>query len=226
MEKTLLKGIKLSLLGFGLCSSLFLTYSCNNLNKNSDSTSTEQSTEKANKPNIAEGSIVYFNLDKVIAEYDMANELKATVSSKLEGIQQELTRRGNKLQGELNSFNEKLNKGLITRSTAEVQGQELQKKQNEFNTYYTQKQQEIAEEQQVLLNQIGNAIKEFLDSYNAEKKYGLIISTQGDILPSPVVTGDSSLDITADIIEKINEQYIKDKKNGNSSITKKEEKTK
>ena len=178
---------------------------CNNPTTTTENTAAQTSTvEKTN-------GIVYFNLDRVIAEYDMANELKSAVETKIAGIDKEITRRGNKLQNEFNDFNEKINKGLITRSVAEVKGQKLQEEQNKFNAYANTKQQEIAEEQQVMLNQIGDAIKKFIDKYNAEKKYALIISTQGDILPSPVVAGDASLDITEEIIAGINEEYLKNK---------------
>ena len=66
----------------------------------------------------------------------------------------------------------------------------------------TQKQQEIAEEQQVMMNQIGDAIKTFLDKFNEEHKYAMIIATQGSVLPAPVATGDPDLDVTDAILER------------------------
>ncbi len=162
-------------------------------------------------PTAEKGSIVYFNLDKVLSDYDMANDLRSVVESKAQGIQEEVTRRGNKLQNEFNSFNEKLNKGLIIRSVAEVQAQKLDKQRNDFNDYANQKNQEIAEEQQVMMNNIGDAIKQFVDRYTAEKGFAMVIATQGDILPSPVVSGDSSLDVTEDIIKRLNDEYVKNK---------------
>ena len=164
------------------------------------------------------GAIVYFNLDKVLSEYDMANDLRSVVESKAQGIQEEVNRRGNKLQNDVNSFQEKINKGLITRSVAEVQGEKLEQQRNDFNNFANQKNQEIAEEQQVMMNNIGDAIKKFLDAYAAENHYAMILATQGDILPAPVAAGDSSLDVTEDIIVKLNESYVKDKsKNSGSS---------
>ena len=80
---------------------------------------------------VSRGSIVYFNLDRILNEYDMANELRSAVESKIQGINQEVTRRGNKLQTEFNAFQEKINKGLITSSVAEIQGQKLQQQQND-----------------------------------------------------------------------------------------------
>ena len=157
------------------------------------------------------GAIVYFNLDRVMNEYDMANDLSSVLQTKLESIDQEVTRRGNKLQSDVNAFQEKIDKGLLTRSTAEVQSEKLQKQQNDFQAYYNQKQQEMQEEQAVTMNQIANAIKTFIDEFNEEKGYALIIATQGDLLPQPVVAGDPELDITDAIIAGLNEEYVKTK---------------
>lgn len=157
------------------------------------------------------GAIVYFNLDRVFNEYDMANDLRSVVESKAQSIQEEVERRGKKLQNDVNSFQEKFNKGLITRAAAEVQGQKLEQQRVEFNNFTAQKDQEISEEQQVMMNNIGDAIKTFLDKYVAEKQYALVLTTQGNILPSPVAAGDSSLDITDDLISRLNDEYVKTK---------------
>lgn len=164
-----------------------------------------------NAPAAGSGAIVFFNLDRVLNEYDMANDLRSVVESKAQGIQEEVNRRGNKLQNDVNSFQEKINKGLITRSVAEVQGQKLEQQRNDFNNFANQKNQEIAEEQQVMMNNIGDAIKTFLDKYASDNSYAMVIATQGDILPAPVAAADSSLDVTDDIIVKLNDEYVKTK---------------
>ena len=159
----------------------------------------------------AAGAIVYFNLDRVLDEYDMANDLRSTVETKVNSIQQEINRRGSKLEKDVKAFQDKIDKGLLTRSVAEVQSQKLQQQQNSFQQYAAQKQQEMAEEQQVMLNQIADAIKTFLDEYNAEKQYAMILSTQGAVLPAPVATADPELDITDAILEGLNAAYVKNK---------------
>ena len=175
----------------------------------------ESSNEETTQPVAQKGAIVYFNLDRVLNEYDMANDLGSVLQSKLQSIDQEVTRRGNKLQSDVNAFQEKIDKGLLTRSTAEAQNEKLVKQQNDFQTYYNQKQQEMQEEQAVTMNQIANAIKEYIDKFNAEKQYAMIISTQGDILPQPVAVGDPSLDITDILIEGLNAEYVKTKNESN-----------
>lgn len=158
------------------------------------------------------GAIVYFNLDRVLSEYDMANDLRSVVETKVESINQEVTRRGSKLDSDAKSFQNKMDKGLLTRSVAEAQYQKLQEQQAAFQNYAAEKEQEIAEEQAVMMNQLADAIKTFVDEYNAEKQYAMILTTQGDVLPAPIVTADEALDITDDILEGLNAAYVESKK--------------
>jgi outer membrane protein len=154
------------------------------------------------------GSIVYIDLDRILMEYDMANDLRSVVETKVQNIQAEVNRRGTKLEKDVKSFQEKMEKGLMTRSVAEVQGQKLQQQEQDFNVYAAQKQQEIQEEQVVMMNQLGDAIKTFLDKYNEEKQYAMILTNQGG---APVITGDAALNITDDVLAGLNEEYIKTK---------------
>ena len=169
------------------------------------------STGEAVETTAKEGAIVWYDLDRVINEYDMANDLRSVVETKMQSIQEEINRRGNKLQSDANKFQSDLNKGLLVRSVAEQRSQKLQEQQNSFNTYAAQKEQEMAEEQQVMMNQIADAIKTFIDQFNEEHKYAMIIATQGGILPAPVSCGDPDLDITDALLAGLNSEYVKNK---------------
>ena len=155
-----------------------------------------------------EGAIVFIDLDRILMEYDMANDLRSVVETKVQNIQAEVNRKGTKLEKDVKTFQEKMEKGLMTRSVAEVQSQKLQQQEQEFNIYAAQKQQEIQEEQVVMMNQLGDAIKTFLDKYNEEKQYAMILTNQGG---APVIAGDAALNITDDVLAGLNEEYIKTK---------------
>lgn len=157
------------------------------------------------------GAIVWFDLDRVSNEYDMANDLRSVVETKVQSITEEVNRRGNKLQSDVNKFQADINKGLLVRSVAEQRGQKLQEQQNNFNNYAAQKEQEINEEQQVMLNQIADAINTFIQKFTQDNKYAMVIATQGGILPMPVVAGDPELDVTDAIIAGLNAEYVKSK---------------
>lgn len=163
----------------------------------------EAATEAACK-----GAIVYVDLDRILTEYDMANDLRSVVETKVQNIQAEVNRRGQKLEKEVAAFQEKIEKGLLTRSVAEAQNQKLQQQDLEFQNYAAQKQQEIQEEQIVMMNQLGDAIKTFIDKYNEEKQYAMIITNSNG---APVITADAALDITEAVLAGLNEEYIKTK---------------
>ena len=158
------------------------------------------------------GDIVFVDLDRILMEYDMANDLRSVVETKVQNIQAEVNRRGQKLEKDVTAFQEKIEKGLLTRSVAEAQSQKLQQQEIDFNNYAGQKQQEIQEEQVVMMNQLGDAIKTFIEKYNAEKQYAMILTNTGG---TPVITADAALDITDAVLAGLNEEYIKTK-NSNS----------
>ncbi len=154
------------------------------------------------------GDIVYVDLDRILLEYDMANDLRSVVETKVQNIQAEVNRRGKKLENEVREFQNKIDKGLLTRTNAEIQSQKLQQQELEFNNYAAQKQQEIQEEQVVMMNQLGDAIQTYLIRYNEDKQYAMILTNSGG---APVITAEASLDITDDVLAGLNEEYIKTK---------------
>ncbi len=197
--------MKKTLLIAGIAAVAALLSSCNQTQGgNTAATAASDSTAVA-------GSIVFFNMDTVMQGYDMANDLTSVFETKTSGIQAEIDRRGKKLEKDAADFQNKVDKGLLTQSVAQVQYQKLQQQQQEYQQYVVRKQQEMAEEQQVTMNQIANAIQEFVNEYNAEKGYAMIIATAGSILATPVVTADPKLDITEDLLAGLNAAYIKTK---------------
>ena len=102
--------------------------------KNAATTESAAATETAAVA-ATEGKIVYIDLDRILMEYDMANDLRSVVETKVQNIQAEINRRGQKLEKEVASYQEKIQKGLMTRSVAEVQGQKLQEQEIEFNNF-------------------------------------------------------------------------------------------
>ena len=197
--------MKKTLIVCGAAALLALAASCN------QNQTTAPDTAAATDSTAVAGSIVFFNMDQVMEGYDMANDLNSVFETKTSGIQAEIDRRGKKLEKDATDFQNKVDKGLLTTSVAQAQYQKLQQQQQEYQEYAVRKQQEMAEEQQVMMNQIANAIAEYVVEYNATHQYALILTTAGSILSTPVVAGDPSLDITEDLLAGLNAAYIKTK---------------
>jgi outer membrane protein len=169
---------------------------------NIETTSAEQTVAVNN-------SIVYIQLDTLINQYDMYNDLKTEFEGKLASVENELTKKGRALENDYQSFNEKMSKGLLTRSQAEAQGNELQARQQELALLSQEKQMQLAEEESVMINQVMNAIQSYIKEYNKIHNHSLILTTT--VATNNVIDGDSSLNITNDIIKGLNQEYVKNR---------------
>lgn len=155
------------------------------------------------------GDFVYLHLDRVVTEYDKYNDMMSAIETKAQGIQNDITRRGQLFENEVTTFQNKVSKGLMTRSVAEAQQEELMKKEQELNIYVGQKQQEIQDEQIVMTNTIMEDIKNFVARYNQDKGYSLILTTSE--ATNTIILGNASIDITDAVIAGLNEEYTRTK---------------
>jgi len=156
-----------------------------------------------------EGSIVYIHLDSLVNGYDMFHDLRADMEKKAKGAEEDLTKRGKSFEREYMDFQEKVQKGLVTRSQAEQLQNQLQQKQANLQQYIESKRAELAEEEGVMLRRIYNAVTSYLKEYNKERNYSLIVSTNGTT--NVVLEGNPSLDITKEVLDGLNASYVRPK---------------
>ena len=171
-------------------------------------TTTTQSAEAAQTA--AAGSIVYIQMDSLINQYDMFNDLRSELESKAQAIQDDLTKKGRSFESAAKDFETKINKGLLTRSQAEEQQQRLLQRQQNLQDLSQQKQYEMAEEEAVMSRKVMDAINTYLEKYNKEKGYAMILTTSA--ASNTVIVGNPALDITQDVLTGLNNEYIKSKK--------------
>ncbi|MBR5856699.1 MAG: OmpH family outer membrane protein [Bacteroidales bacterium] len=156
------------------------------------------------------GSIVYIQMDSLVNQYDMFNDLKSEIEAKVQAIDDDLRKKGNALEKSVQDFQNKLNKGLLTRSQAETQQQALMEREQSLRNLTAQKQMEMQEEEAVMIRKVMDAIQTYLNSYNQTHNYALILTTSA--ATNTVIVGNPSLDITNDVLTGLNAEYIKSKK--------------
>lgn len=153
------------------------------------------------------GDIVYLRLDTLMMQYDMYSDLQSAFEAKAQTVDSDLNKKARKLESDIKNFENSINKGLLTRSAAEQQNNSLQQRQANLQNEAAQKQQELAEESQVLLNQVMFAIQTYLEEYNKEHNFAAILTTTA--ASNVVMVGAPALDITQQIVEGLNAEYIK-----------------
>jgi outer membrane protein len=154
------------------------------------------------------GDIVFIQIDSLLMNYDMYNDLMSAFQSKVQTSQDELQKKSRQLENDAKAFENQINKGLLTRSAAEQQQQNLLKRQENLQNEANNKQLELQEEEIVLNNQVIDAIQTFLAKYNEEHQFALILTTSGS---SPVIEGSRGLNITEEVTRGLNEEYIRNR---------------
>ncbi len=153
--------------------------------------------------------IVYIQIDSLVGQYDMFNDLMSEFENKAQTVQNDLNRRGRAFENDFRDFQQKVQRGLITRSQAESQQQQLALREQELQNFAQQKQMEMSEEEAVLYRRVFDALDTYLEKLNQEKKYSLIISTSA--ATNTILKGDKALDITSTVVAAMNDEYIKEK---------------
>ena len=146
---------------------------------------------------------------------DMYSDLQSAFEAKAQTADDDLNKKARKLESDYKNFENQINKGLLTRSAAEQQNNSLQQRQANLQNEAAQKQQELAEESQVLLNQVMYAIQTYLEEYNKEHNFAAILTTTA--ASNVVMVGAPALDITQEIVDGLNAEYIKTRNNAKKS---------
>ncbi len=157
----------------------------------------------------ATGGIAYVNIDSVIFKFDMFFDRRNDLMEKQKKAEAELNSKGGQYERGAKDFQDKVNKGLVTRATAAEMEQNLMRQQQELVNLRDQLQSNLMEEEQVMNRQILEYITTFLEENKAEYNYQFIF---GKSFGSVVLYGEQGLDITSKVIEGINTKYKAEKK--------------
>ncbi len=174
--------------------------------KSSASTVTTTST---GTPIAQSANIAYVYIDSLLNNYDSYHDMRASLAQKQKSMEAELTNKGRNYEKAIGDYQEKAQKGLITRSEAQKLEQQLGAEQQNLVRLRDQLNQQLAEEEQVLNRRLINDIVVYLKEYNKDGRYNFIMSNTfgGSLLNCP-----DSLNITKEVLVGLNEKYGATKK--------------
>ena len=154
--------------------------------------------------------IVFVNIDTLLNNYEYFKDMQDNLADRQSELEAELNNRSQQYEASAMDFQNKVQKGLVTRrEAAELEQQLLQEQQNLLQLR-DQLTMQLAEEEQVSNRKLINAIMEYLQVYNADQNYQFIFSNSfGD----NVLFANDQLDITYSVLPGLNEQYRAEKTN-------------
>ena len=149
--------------------------------------------------------IAYVEVDSLMTQYEYCKEYSLILEKKSQNIQSTLQQKGQALQAAANNFQQKLQQNAYTREQAEQIQMGLQKQNADLEALQQRLSAEFQEETAKFNDALHDSLQHFIDKYNKDKKYTMILSKSGD----NILYADKSADITSDIIAGLNKAYKK-----------------
>src|SRR5512138_2551893 len=153
--------------------------------------------------------IVFVNIDSVIFNLDLFKDRRDELMTKQKNAEAELNSKGTAYEKGVKDYQDKVNKGLITRATAAQTEQGLIQQQQELVSLRDKLQSNLVEEEQVMNRQVLEYITKFIDENKTQYDYQFIL---GKSFGGPVLYSNSSLDLTHQLLTALNKKYQSDKK--------------
>jgi len=151
--------------------------------------------------------IAYINVDSLLLNYNYSKDLNEVLIRKRENAQATLTEKARKLDGEMKEFQRKReNNAFLSEQSFKSQQQALLKKQQDLQQLEENLTQQLGKEQQKMNEQLRDSIYKFLQAYNKDKKYQMILS---NTMNDNIMVADNAYNITNEIVELLNSKYVK-----------------
>jgi outer membrane protein len=159
--------------------------------------------------NVTASGIAYVNIDTVVFKFNMYSDRREELLGKQKKAEAELNSKGTQYEKGVKDYQDKVNKGLVTRATAAEIEQSLYQQQQELVTLRDKLQSDLLEEDQVMNRQILEYITTYLEEHKEEYNYQYIF---GKSFGSVVLYGNTAFDITQQVLEGLNLKYQTEKK--------------
>jgi outer membrane protein len=150
----------------------------------------------------APASIAYVKMDSVLFTYELAKKLTSNLQTNQESFKKEYSAKRIKFEKEAAAFQEKVQRGgFLTEERAKLEQERLLGQQQEVERLDYELTQKLNEMQGQINQQIVDSISSFLKSYNADKKYDIILNS------ASMLEGTPKYNITKDVAEGLNKRY-------------------
>ena len=177
---------------------LFTLASCDNSPKSDSSTE-----EKKEVPSTIK--IAFVEVDSIMTQYEFCKEYSLILEKKSQNIQSTLQQKGQALQSAAANFQQKLQQNAYTREQAEQIQASLQKQNADLEALQARLSAEFQNETAKFNEALHDSLQHFINKYNKDKKYTMILSKSGD----NILYANKGIDITDEIVKGLNKTYKK-----------------
>lgn len=154
-------------------------------------------------------NIAFVNSDSLMVQYDLVKTMRTDLEAKSRMLEQELSRKQSAFEKDANYFQEQVKKNSISEASAQEIYSSLMAEQQKLYDLRDQYAGEISRNEYELNLVLVDSLNNFLERYNRKYNYDYILSyAHGGI----ILAANDSLDITRDVLNKLNKEYSKEAK--------------
>lgn len=156
---------------------------------------------------IGDGNIAYVNTERLLSEYKFSVKLNEDFLTEQAKSRASLESRLRQFEKKYNEFVEKARLGsFMSQASMESQQQELVDEERNLQQMELDLSQKLMEKQGVITQQLYDTIVNFIGEYNKDAKFSLILN---NAIGSGVLYSEPAMDITNEVVEKLNARYAK-----------------
>ena len=153
-------------------------------------------------------TIVFINQDTLLSKYEYAKDVTKTMQDKGKAAQSDIGGRQQTFQQEVSQYQKSAN--TMPADQRQTTEQRLQREQQDLQGYQQNATAQFQNEQSTEAGKVYDKIADFVKGYSKEKGYKLVLMFSK--ANPTVLYGDQSLDVTSDVIKRLNDAYAKEKK--------------
>ena len=157
--------------------------------------------EGAQAAAVTTSDVAYVHVEAVLAQSELFQTEGDALQKKTEKAQESWAKKGQNLEYEAAKLQEKYQKGLITTANAQAEQQKLEQRAASLQQAQQKEAQALEEENFVFTNRAQDLLRRAVESVNADRRYKMIINA------SALIDADSTLNISAEVLAKVNELY-------------------
>jgi outer membrane protein len=149
--------------------------------------------------------MAYIRTDSLLNNYRLVQDLNEVSMKELENHRLDINQRKQRFERDVQDFQQKVQlNAFITQERMNQEGARLEKARNDLERYAAQIEQNLAEKQMKMQQQLSDSVKSGLEIYNTPPKYQMIFSNIGT---DNFYYIDDAYDITKEVTEFLNARY-------------------
>jgi len=197
---------------FGIAVASLAIAACNQQKPQGGAT-TSASEETAATPEIA-----YVNSDSLLSNYEYFKDVRSRLQDKSKKAEKNLQSQAQAFEKEVARFQQSAS-GMTQQQIAATQ-QRLSQKQQQLQSLSQTAGNELVAEEGEEMKKIYDRVEEYLQQLSKDKGYKMVLTySRGN---SAILYGDSTLDITNEVLAGLNEKYKTEKDTAKTEAAKKD----